>query len=86
MCGVSKVAARAFYFSLGITSTYASALFQHKKNISHYYAKAYVAVVPTVAAQASYARACVYAFVYLEPGFRFLVSHITHKENGKIWP
>lgn len=30
---------------------------------SHYYAKAYVAVVPTVAAQASYARACGYAFV-----------------------
>lgn len=29
----------------------------------HYYAKAYVAVVLTVAAQASYARARVYAFV-----------------------
>lgn len=51
-------------FSLGITSTYASALFQHNKNINKVFTlKAYVAVVLTVAAQASYARARVYAFV-----------------------
>ena len=44
---------RQHYFSTTRTLT----------KFSYYYAKAYVAVVLTVAAQASYARARVYAFV-----------------------